>query len=106
MQKVGDLLDDIHECAVINTACLLHSLFLSEFLFQTFSSGLRSLKTLIKIDWTSCKRSEVKIQIVLPCICRKDISGTDTNTGSCAQLLLNSQNESASLLLHVHNLDR
>lgn len=42
-KKVGDLLGNIHECTVVNTAGLLHSLSLSKFLFQTFSSGFRSL---------------------------------------------------------------
>lgn len=76
-KKVGDLLgDDICECTVINTACLLHALSLSEFLFESFTSGLRSLKTLIKIDWMSYDRSEVKIQMFLPCICRKEDSAS------------------------------
>lgn len=78
-KKVGDLLGDIHECTAVNTAGLLHSLSLSKFLFQTFSSGLRSLRELIKTDWMSCIRREVKLQVVLSCVCRKCTFGIDTN---------------------------
>lgn len=51
-RKVDDLLGDTCECA---TACLLNATLLCEFVFESFTSGLKSLKILIKIDWMSYK---------------------------------------------------
>jgi len=54
----------------------LHALSLSEFLFESFTSGLTSLKTLIKIDWIGYEGREVEIQMVLPSVFRKENSAS------------------------------
>lgn len=73
---MGDLLGDICEFTVINTICLLHAFSLSIFLFESFTSGLKSLNALIKINQISYEGREVKIQMVLPCMCRKENSAS------------------------------